>query len=759
MELKDLYERIDKLELLKELNARRSGGYIALDCPACKGKGKGRAFIYNNGGAIICNRKNECGQVITLWDYVKEKYALTTNAEVYLKLAELAGVPFGSIELNRDYIYKLEKDKEKQQALKEFHSLTKALLFQEYGQNTLTYLTQERGYSESEIKSTGLGYYPPNEVIKNKLSSQSFEFLEQDGFFKDTRLGRTHTLAIAYITPLNEIEGFIVRAIGNYEPKYINTAGLKKDYFFNDKGRDEIIIVEGQLDALILQERLGLEAGQVVATAGGDILEKQIKNTKAKIITLALDTDEAGQRGTQRAIDLLLKHKKKIYICETPKEYKDPDALLKSEGIDKTRAIINKPLSLAQYKAKKIIADYGQTQNISIIERDKLIDAIIKDINSFIDPIDIKDYKDIIYPAFNLNDDLLKHRLETYEAKQRKEQEAKIKQEAMRILQARGIGEAQQYLSSELAKVKGKLKIDPYTYTKILNVLTQEKEGLKTGITDIDNKIILPNGAITIVAGRPSHGKTSLLLNLFVNMCINYSDKKFYFFTYEEGGIYIALKTILLLAGDTILPNTKLDFYKLKNYLKHKETLPKETENKIIEAKQKFFELTETTQTMNIIAEPLEITSLTNYITHLADNNDIGAVFIDYIQKIPTQKTYSTRQAELQAISASLLATANAHNIPMVLGAQFKRPDGKDMLSSVSLDNLREAGDIEQDANLVLGLFNNRVAQAEAKQITDNNDTDTETRLDVYVLKNRYGAISVKPIALNFTHYRKLQRH
>lgn len=87
------------------------------------------------------------------------------------------------------------------------------------------------------------------------------------------------------------------------------------------------------------------------------------------------------------------------------------------------------------------------------------------------------------------------------------------------------------------------------------------------------------------------------------------------------------------------------------------------------------------------------------------------------------------------------------------MGAQFNR----DSMNKVEprLENLRESGDIENDANTILGLFNESVEKAEdGEKIKDPVD------LEVSILKNRNG-ISNETITLTFggvyNKYRHLQ--
>jgi replicative DNA helicase len=89
---------------------------------------------------------------------------------------------------------------------------------------------------------------------------------------------------------------------------------------------------------------------------------------------------------------------------------------------------------------------------------------------------------------------------------------------------------------------------------------------------------------------------------------------------------------------------------------------------------------------------------------------------------------------ELQKISETILETAKANNIPIILGAQLGRGTGKKEV--LRLDNLREAGDIENDAKLVLGIWN------QAKEDADSKDESLKSRkvdLEIVILKNRNG--------------------
>jgi len=86
----------------------------------------------------------------------------------------------------------------------------------------------------------------------------------------------------------------------------------------------------------------------------------------------------------------------------------------------------------------------------------------------------------------------------------------------------------------------------------------------------------------------------------------------------------------------------------------------------------------------------------------------VAAVFIDYVQKLTTEEERVNRQQEIQKICQTLLSTAldKRAGTSIILGAQVNR--NVTSFEELTLDKMREAGDIEQDANLVLGIWNDQ---------------------------------------------------
>jgi replicative DNA helicase len=276
--------------------------------------------------------------------------------------------------------------------------------------------------------------------------------------------------------------------------------------------------------------------------------------------------------------------------------------------------------------------------------------------------------------------------------------------------------------------------------------LEQLRHGHQTGYKALDQHLRIPRGAITVVAGRPSHGKTSFLLNLLVNMLRNpvNRDYKFYFFSYEEALKYITVKLIMIMAGEVLHDEDNLNAYLayLKDCFRGRKKRGKGSINRAIEEYKGYTD--PDSRRLFIIDEPYGGTKVASVLTELGRDKQTGAVFIDYIQKIPLGSEFrpTTRYLEIKIVSELLLNSAKKGDIPLIVGAQVGRDASR--TGKLTLHSLRESGDLEQDANVVLGLHN---------ESTENEENfhyeNGPANLQVHILKNRGGPVR-KIVTLGF---------
>jgi len=732
--LAEIYLALDIAEALADLAPRDKGAYYTLTCPKCGARGE--AYIYKGGHRITCNRREKCGLSTSLWEYVQSSRSLSPQ-ETLRELARLAGYELPAPDA--ETVERVERARAQAEAWESVLEHFQAELWGPAGETVRAYLAG-RGYTEPEVRGMGLGLCTGAEDVAAHLKRAGFNE-DQAGPVLDAlgNITKAYKLAIAYRDPAGRIKGLIARALDGTDPKYLYSRGLKRETPFNlDRARalpDKLLVVEGILDALAVREKAGLP--NVVALGDASLSETKLAQAVkygTRAVVLALDNDKAGADGTERALELLRRAGIRAYVLTLPEGTKDPDEFLKTRGADAFNELYRNAPSGATWKAGRILGRYDGTDQ----GRDQALDEAIAYEDGLLDPIESKDLIETVTLGLSLTPEFLEHRLRTYKEKRARadlsRSYAELFTKGPELLRAGDLDGLKDYLGEKGRELQAKAVTTmpgPYTVAQLEADIEHTSPGLITGYEALDELFRIPPEAITIIGARPSHGKTTFLMNLLLKMAREqYTDKSFFYFSYEESRKQIGLKLLNILSGETLLGSHNLD--QLENYIRTKRTGIK----KIERGKAELRGLTESGR-LWIIDEPLFVDELADALAYYRERHYIGAVFIDYIQKIKSRGGYPTRQVELQKISERILETAKGLSVPIILGAQLGRdPIHKD---KVRLDNLREAGDIEQDASLVLGLYNPAMEKAQDGEDIPAAD---EVELKVTVLKNRNGQVN-----------------
>jgi len=121
----------------------------------------------------------------------------------------------------------------------------------------------------------------------------------------------------------------------------------------------------------------------------------------------------------------------------------------------------------------------------------------------------------------------------------------------------------------------------------------------------------------------------------------------------------------------------------------------------------------------------------------LASSDKIVAVFVDYLQLVRNRVAGRSREQEVAEISRSLKAMARDLSLPVVCLAQLNRgPEARDD-GRPKVSDLRDSGQIEQDADAVLLLYR------EDQHNRGNPNWDDNNIAEVIVGKQRNGATGV----------------
>lgn len=112
----------------------------------------------------------------------------------------------------------------------------------------------------------------------------------------------------------------------------------------------------------------------------------------------------------------------------------------------------------------------------------------------------------------------------------------------------------------------------------------------------------------------------------------------------------------------------------------------------------------------------------------LRAGSELGMVCVDYLQFMEARDRRLSRQQQVGDMSRGLKRLSKELGVPVVAGAQLNRGGAQRADSTPLLTDLREAGDIEQDADVVMLMH----------EETDEQKVPTGT-IDVYLGKNRHG--------------------
>jgi DNA primase catalytic core len=713
---------------------KKEGKEIRVDCPLCGSEGN---FSYSSEKPLYhCWSCSAGGDWLNYMERVEGKSFQIALQE----LASQAGVELSaqSQEAYQSYTKRADILEEAQELF--IKNLMEDKAYGSWGGEVGEYLAK-RGYSCQEWLDMELGAYTSREELQAHLKAKGFSEKEiKDSGLLTGGFGEDYQLVFLWKDASGRAIGIVGRPVISEEerkergiPKYKYSSGLKKDNgligFSKARGSHTIVLLEGVLDALYLNS-MGYKT---VAVGGASLSPEQIQALQlsgTKELLLALDMDDTGQKSTERIIRDLAGSSLRAYVISLPEGYKDADELVREKGSEAFQRALDKAERWTSWMARRIFSKHDTSTDRGM---DSALEEAQELYSELEDAILAKSFKDSLLKASGLTEEELAGRLEKASqlASSRRAQallenhlqDIQKKAEAGDLIGAEaGMDKALR----EVRTVRG-LKIpEPYSLEELSGDILETQESLRTGWEKLDELARIPNGALTIIAGRPGQGKTTFQLNLLDNLLQLYPDKRFYYFSYEEARMAIALKLIMIRAGVLLNQNSNYEAY--INYMKTKRDSVKTSDRNIELALQEYEKLTSAGRLL-ICDEMYPVEDLATVISLLNQRGDTGAVIVDYIQKISPGQAQSQRYLDIKLISSRLVERAVKLKIPIILGAQLGRgTDG----SKPKLENLRESGDIEQDANLVLSLY--------TKAVEDMDSSKAEVPMEVSILKNRAGA-------------------
>lgn len=618
---------------------------------------------------------------------------------------------------------------------------------------------------------------------------------------------------------------------------------------------DALAIVEGQLDALRARAR-GIP--NVVCLGGSTVRIEQVRSAQERgfrefILFLDLDKgkmlDEKGnpttkQEVTAKRIETIIDtfRSNKIYTLkigfypdtdpDNDNGKTDLDTLLgDTDGVEKFDDACLDTLDYTEYITDRVLDKHPDAKTASDVETEKIVYDFVEEVlkesrehrKIFEQGIYCRLEEFRLAEILQITPDRLAEFVKEKELKEQEKENEKAAQEyskkALEVLQTaemeinKGVdGEAAfkdaikkfSNLSVEKnASYYRQLLLTPISLYDFIQECKEEGEALDTGYRlktkgGRATKLTLPSAGLSIFVANTSHCKTTILLNMAINIAEDNrragNDKKVYFFGYEENTSKIVRKAFNIFVNLTLNnPVEDVDniHYSENNkqaidyYFKHSKNYGDNRDNdeafklfpavyrkqgkerdEFLERQRQFFE--------DFLGKYIVIRYLTEDVDSLMkamkfakEYGDGAAIFVDYIQLLHLMKgdklNGDNRQTQLKSICVDYLnPTAQELKIPVVLGAQFNREVGSH--KAITETSVGEAGDIERIATLLVGMWNNqkpprgyftgREGDEDREQVSKNDVLSEVTKRGIYVtdpptlylkiLKNRDGASQIE---------------
>lgn len=255
--------------------------------------------------------------------------------------------------------------------------------------------------------------------------------------------------------------------------------------------------------------------------------------------------------------------------------------------------------------------------------------------------------------------------------------------------------------------------------------------GAPSGFYDLDQMTTgFYGGDLTIVAARPSMGKTSLVLKFALNVARKIPDQNVAIFSLEMSGKQLARRLVSMQSQIS------------SNVLK-KSDLGIDTYKKLADACEYLYDLP------IHIDESSDISGLEmrGKCRRLKREGGLSLVIVDYLQLMRGSKRTENRVQEISEIARSLKALAKELDVPVIALSQLNRAVENRENKRPQLADIRESGSIEAEADLVMFIYRDNYYKARENPDEADLDPDRTEVAEIIIGKHRNGPIGTVEVA------------
>ena len=233
--------------------------------------------------------------------------------------------------------------------------------------------------------------------------------------------------------------------------------------------------------------------------------------------------------------------------------------------------------------------------------------------------------------------------------------------------------------------------------------------GIKTGYADLDRAIVgLTPGDMVVIGARPGMGKTSFAMNIATNVAKE-TKKTVCIFSLEMTTAQLAAR---MLASEALIDSYAMRSGKISG--SDYDHLAKAAAD---------------LSSCDIQIDDTASITVTQMKAKLRRMKNLGLVIVDYLHLMQSDKKAENRVNEVGEVSRGLKLLAKELSVPVICCAQLSRPPKTNENARPGLSDLRESGQIEQDADIVMFLHGD-YAKADAQS----------SEATLIISKNRHGS-------------------
>ena len=238
--------------------------------------------------------------------------------------------------------------------------------------------------------------------------------------------------------------------------------------------------------------------------------------------------------------------------------------------------------------------------------------------------------------------------------------------------------------------------------------------GLSTGLPDLDDLILgLNKSELVIIAARPGMGKTSIALNIALNVAMT-QHKKVAIFSLEMSREQLVTR---LLSRAALVASQNLFTGRLTD--------------------QQWRDVAAAANTLSacdILIDDNSTLTVADMNAQCRTIRGLDLVVIDYLQLMSSAGgrgfSNESRTQAVSDISRMMKVMAKQLGVPVICLSQLNRAAEARQDKRPLLSDLRESGSIEQDADVVIGLY---------REGYNNRECENPNLAEAIVLKNRKG--------------------